>query len=192
MFTQRIDAICKALDTTRTALGVDAGFSPETVRNWIAKAEAGKLRRTDALHKLARHYSTTVEWLLGESERDAPPVLTGVSLVPAVVASASSDASKARLDTKAMADAAVGMLVELDGVPRAVAAEKMLDVRLNGPPSIEAYYRAARLDGFRRATEADLTVTDGASSPRRSTLPPATKATAKRELAQARQKRNRI
>ncbi len=136
-FEERIDALCTEHGVTRTGLGTGAGFSPETVRNWIAKAANGKLRRTDELHRFATHYKRTVEWLLGQT----------------MLVEVSPDAL--RPDSKAMADEAVEWLVDIDGLDPAEAAALMVGIRLD-PPSVKGFYKAARLKHAPRTRPEEL------------------------------------
>lgn len=125
-FEERIDALCTEHGLTRTALGTAAGFSPNTVRNWVEKAARGALSRTEELHRFATHYKRTVDWLLGTAMLvEVPP-------------------EALRPDSKAMADEAVEMLVEIDGLDPGEAAALMVGIRLD-PPSVKGYYKAARL-----------------------------------------------
>lgn len=136
VFEQRINQLCLERGLTQTALSEEADFSHETLRNWLNKAAAGELKRTDALHKFATHYKRTVEWLLGEAVLVELP-------------------SSAIPDTKAMAEEAVEMLVDIDGLGRAEAAERMLGIFLD-KPSVVGFYKAARLKDAPRTKPEDL------------------------------------
>ncbi len=126
VFIERIDQLCAEHSANRTTIGTKAGLSKQAVRTWIGKALAGKLQRTQDLHKFAAHYKKSVEWLLGET----------------MLVEVSPDAL--RLDSKAMADEAVEMLVDIDKIDPREAAALMVGIRLD-PPSVKGFYKAARL-----------------------------------------------
>lgn len=126
VFEERIDALCAERGISRTALGTGAGLSPETVRNWIIKAAKGELNRTEEIHNFAQFYKRTMDWLFGAT------VL--IELSPEAL----------RQDSKAMADEAVEMLVDIDGLDPGVAAGLLVGIRLD-PPSVKGFYKAARL-----------------------------------------------
>lgn len=137
VFLQRIEQLCTENNESPTTLGTKAGLSKQVVRTWMGKAKVGKLKRTDDLHKLATHYKRTVEWLLGETMLvEVPP-------------------EALRPDTKAMAEEAIEMLVDIDGLSRGAAAERMLGIYLS-QPSVKGFYKAARLKDAPRTTDDDL------------------------------------
>ena len=137
VFEERVQQLCQEHEVTQTALSEAAGFSHETLRKWLEKAAIGDLRRTESLHKFAVHYKRSVEWLLGETMLvEVPP-------------------EALRLDSKAMADEAVGMLVDIDGIEPRDAAALMVGIRLD-PPSVKGFYKAARLKHAPRTRPEEL------------------------------------